>query len=270
MKIYIEDFLLQNTIINLCLLRLVQITTKNKTTFFKMLIASIVGAGFSVISASCLTNSVIINLLKIACACVMIKICFKSNFKNFVANFLLLFGFTLALCGFVLATQSNAQFTSFGIATTNINLWLVMLMSLIFSYIFEKIAKHIKLKINLNNLVYKVKLTNEKQTLSINAFLDTGNMLTIDGKPVMILDLSSYLKLTNKTYIDYVLNPPNSPNLSLNTVAGAANLKLVTLSKMQISLNGKIKEISSPIVAINSSNKFNSTNYQALISPAFF
>ena len=95
-------------------------------------------------------------------------------------------------------------------------------------------------------------------------------MLTIDGKPVMILDLSSYLKLTNKTYIDYVLNPPNSPNLNLNTVAGATNLKLVTLSKMQISLNGKTKEILSPIVAINSSNKFNSTNYQALISPAFF
>lgn len=270
MNIYIEDFLLQNTIINLCLLRLVQITTKNKTTFFKMMIASIVGAGFSVIAASCLTSFVITNLLKIACACVMIKICFKSNFKNFVANFLLLFGFTLALCGFVLATQSNVQFTSFGIATTNINLWLVILMSLIFSYLFEKIVKHIKLKMNLNNLVYKVKLTNEKQTLSINAFLDTGNMLTIDGKPVMILDLSSYLKLTNKTYIDYVLSPPNSPNLSLNTVAGTTNLKLVTLSKMQITLNGKTKEILSPIVAINTTNKFNSTNYQALISPAFF
>lgn len=270
MEIYIEDFLIQNIVINLCLLRLVQITTKSKTSFFRLLLASILGAGFGVISASVLSQAIIINVLKIVCALVMIKLSFKTNFKCFVANFLLLFGYTLALGGFVLATQTNASFTSFGIVTTNINLWFAMLTCLIFSYIFEHIAKHIKLKINLNNLVYKVKLTNKNNSLTINAFLDTGNMLTIDGKPVMILDLSSYLALTNKSYIDYVLNPPVSPNLSLNTVAGNTNLKLVTLSKMQIVCGNKTKEILSPIVAINQVNKFQSTNYQALISPAFF
>ncbi len=269
MEIYIEDFLIQNTIINLCLLRLVQITTKTKSNTFKLMLASVVGAAFSSIAASALTNSIAINLLKLVCAIFMIKICFKGCFKQFITHFALLFAYTFALCGAVILVCQNAKFVHFGIATNNINLWFVMLGCLVFSYLFEFVAKHIKLKMQLNNLVYEVKLTNKNNSLKINAYLDTGNMLNIEGKPVLILDLTSYLTLTKQTYLDYVLKPPNTADLQLQTVAGSASLKLDVLDNVEIYINGQKKIFKNQIVAINNVDKFSSTNYQALLSPEF-
>lgn len=269
MEIYIEDFILQNTLINFCLLRLVQITTKSKTKFFLLLLSSLIGAGFSVLSASVLTNHIIINLLKFVCAMLMIKLCFKTKFKQFIINFILLFAYTFAICGLVTSLSSNSYLTAVGIVVANkINLWLIMLFCLIFSYIFEMVAKHIKLSMQLNNLIYQIKLISNNNTIKINAFLDTGNMLNIDGQPVLVLDLSSYLSLTKQTYIDFLLKQSDK-NLNLQTVAGSSNLKLAQIDDMQIKINGKIKNFKNQLVAINTSDKFINTNYQALISPAF-
>lgn len=271
MEIYIEDFIIQNTLINWCLLRLTQITTKSKTDCFKLLLASIIGSGFSVLAASVFTNLVIINALKFVCAVAMLCLAFRQNFKQFVTNFILLFDYTFALCGLVSSLSTNIYTTNMGLLCVNkLNLWGILGLALVSSYIFEMVARHIKLKIKLNNLVYSITLKSSTKAIKINAFLDTGNMLTINGQPVLILDLTSYLKLTNLSYVQFVLKPPQCQNLALETVAGACQLKLFTLDKLSIDMHGTTKVISNPIVAVNNGDKFKATNYQALLSPAFF
>lgn len=270
MTIYIEDFILQNTIINLCLLRLVQLTTKTQTNLFKLTIASLIGAGFSVLTASAVNNITLLNLIKIFCAVLMLKIAFKSKFKQFVFNFALLFAYTYALCGIITSLSNNCYLTNVGfVVSYKINLWWVMFLCLMSTYLFEFVAKHIKLKMQINNLVYKITLFSQNNRLNINAYLDTGNMLNVNGQPVLILDITSYLKLTKQNYIDFYLKQAPTQNLKLSTVAGYSNLKLVTLDNMEIKINGKIKKYQKPLVAINSTDKFSKTNYQALISPAF-
>lgn len=269
MEMYIEDFLIQNILINWCMLRLVEITTKSKTNCFKLILSSIVGAGFSVITASVLTSVVAINILKILCATIMIMTAFKTKFKQFAFNFILLFAYTFALCGLITHLCGQYVLTSSGlIFASKINLWLVLIACLLLTYVFEFVARHIRLKIQLNNLIYCVTLKNKNKSLTINAYLDTGNMLNLNGQPVLILDLSSYLKLTEQTYINFLLND-NSNNLGLQTVAGASNLKIITIDKMKIKINGQTKEFVNQPVAINLQDKFSATNYQALLSPAF-
>ena len=119
MTIYIETFLLQNTLINLCLLKLVNTTTKYHTTLFKLTMTSLIGAVFSVISAMFLTNNHLLNLLKIICAIVMLKSAFKLNKKQLFISFVLLFVFTYSLGGAIISLSSASYLTSFGVVISS-------------------------------------------------------------------------------------------------------------------------------------------------------
>lgn len=269
MEIYIEDFILQNSLINMCLLRLTQLTTKNQTSLFKITFASIVGTGFSVLCAGFVSNAVIINLLKIICAFVMLKICFKINFKQVLGSLLILFAYTLALCGLVNLLCGGGNLSTGGIMfANNIHLWQVLAICLVGSYLLGFVASQIKLKLNLSNLIYSIKLKQNGNCLTLHAFLDTGNMLNLNGQPVLVLDLDSFLRLTKQTYIDYLLKQSNQNSLDLQTVSGCNKLNLFQIDELQIKINHKTKTFNLAMVAV-SNQKFSSGNYQALLSPAF-
>lgn len=266
MTIYIEYFLLQNIVINFCLIRLVYLTTKNKTNNFRLLFASILGACFSVVSAIFISNTLLINCLKFISAIVIITTSFKSSLKGLILNVILLFLYTHALGGIIISLSSNTHVTSFGIVTSSkLNLWLIMFLVIVFTYIFELATKNISFKIKTNNLIYKTTLSLNKKNLTINAFLDTGNMLNYNDKPVLIIDLESYLKLANISIVDYLNNKTNY--ISTGTVTGNSKLKLFTIDKVTIFKDKQKLIIEQPYIAIQQNALFKKTNYQGLLSP---
>ena len=91
-------------------------------------------------------------------------------------------------------------------------------------------------------------------------------MLNVNGKPVIIIDLKSYLKLTNTNLINFYLN--KNECLSTTTVTGSNSLKLFTIDKAILKQNNKQIELNNQYIAVNT-QKFNE-NYQALISPYLF
>lgn len=268
MEIYIEIFLIQNILINFCLLKLVYLTTKSKTTFFKLLISSLIGTIPSVIVVICFNNSLLLNLIKVLTAALMLLTAFKQSKKQFMFNFILLFLFTYAFGGIVTSISSQTYHTTFGIVTTSkYSLEVVCLLFIIFTYIFEQICKHIKLKITTNNLIFNIKLTQSNHSININAYLDTGNFLNHNGNPVLLLDVNAFLKLTNTNLIDFLTN--KAETISTTTVNGQSNLKIFQIDKLEIKNGKTTTELKNILVAINSINCFKNTNYQALLSPLF-
>lgn len=71
MEIYIEIFIFQNILINMCLLKLVYLTTKSITCFFKLLLASLIGTIPSIICQTLISNVWLLNLTKISTALIM-------------------------------------------------------------------------------------------------------------------------------------------------------------------------------------------------------
>jgi len=266
MTIYIEIFLLQNIIINFCLLRLVYITLKSKTSFFRLILGTILGALFSVISAMFLTNQTIMNILKFVCALLMLLIAFKQSKKQFIISIILLFLYTYALGGAMTAISSQQHYTTFGVITySKINLNIVCLGIIILTYIFELVAKNMKLRFKSNSFIYKATLKYKDKSLSINAYMDTGNLLNIDGNPVIIVDLEVYLTLTNTTIIDFYLR--KNPEITTSTITGHNNLKLFIIDELQIKTDKKFITINNQYIAVNTCANFKDTNYQALLSP---
>ncbi len=264
MTIYIETFLIQNFLINLCLLKLVSITTKSKGKFFRLCLSSLFGCIVSLVIAYFLTNNIILNIAKILCAIVMIKIAFSVKLKNFIFNFILLFLYTYAFGGAIMSLTSCVYFTNAGIVmSSNVSLEIICLIILVITYLFELVAKHLKYKFKTNNFIYEVTLYLNQNHITINAYLDTGNLLTYNGLPVVILDLKTYLKLTKNNLIKFYLTP--SKTIKTNTVNGSENLKLIKLDKMIIHNGKNKKSIKEQYVAVTPN--FKADNYSALLSP---
>ncbi len=267
MTVYIEMFVIQNILINFCLLRLVELTTKCRTTFFRLILSSILGSAFSVIVSIFITNNLLINILKFICAIIMLIACFKQTKKQFLFNFILLFLYTYALGGAIVGLSSSVYNTSFGvIISSKISIEWVTLLAIAITYIFELIVKHLSIKLKTKNFIYSLTLINNKHKVSINAYLDTGNLLSLDGNPVIIVDLNVYLKLSGQNVINFYLSKGKSINL--NTIAGENNLKIYSIDKVIIKQGRMKKEISNQLIAVNSLNTFKDTNYQALLTPA--
>ncbi len=265
MTIYIENFIIQNVLINLCLLRLVKITIKSNSTIFRLCTSSILGAGFSVLSVIYLSNNLILNIIKFSCAILMLLIAFKQTKKQFIFSFILLFLYTYALGGAIINLTGTNYYTSFGIiCSSNISLELITIIAIIITYLYELIAKQIKFRLQTNNLIYPISLYFKNKKLNINGYLDTGNFLNYNGEPVIIVNIDTYLKLANKNLIDFYLSKDNE--ISTNTVNGNKNLKLFKIDKIEIKFKKEKKIYLNHYIAV-SSNKFNATNYQALLSP---
>jgi len=265
MTIYIEVFLLQNILINFCLLKLVHSSTKYHATFINLILSSLIGSAFSVGAAIIITNNLLLNIIKFICAVTMLKIAFKTTGKQFILCLILLFTYTYALGGAIINLSSSSYVTSFGIITNSkINLTLICAIIICLTYLIDIALKHQKNRLKTNNYIYEVELELNKNKIKINAYLDSGNLLQVNQKPVIILDLNTFLQLSKINLLDFYLNTNNT--IATNTVSGCQHLKLFKIDKITIFNKQKI-EIENQLIAINTNNAFKNTNYQALISP---
>lgn len=268
MTIYIELFLIENILINFCLLKLIYLTTKTKTTFFRLILSSTIGSIFSIFSIMLFNNIILLNITKFITATLMLLVSFKQSRKQFISNLILLFLYTYTFGGLITSLTSSTEFTPFGfIMKSSFSLELICLFIIVSTYIFELVLKHIKLKIKTNELIYNLTLTQKTNSININAYLDTGNFLQIDGQPVLVLDLDAYLKLTKTNLINFYTS--NLNEISTQTVTGNKNIKTFTIDKIEIKNKTQKIILNNQIVAINTNNCFKNTNYQALLSPLF-
>ena len=198
----------------------------------------------------------------------MISLAFKQSLKQLIFNFILLFIYTYAFGGIIISLSSTTYQTSFGVITSSkFSLEMICLTILILTYIFELVIKHLKLKIKTNNLIFNITLTQDNKSIKINGYLDTGNFLNINGQPVLVIDINTYLKLTNSNLITFLTS--NLIETSTQTINGKKNIKISTIDKVEIKNKNKKIIYKNQLVAINTTNCFKNTNYQALISPLF-
>lgn len=268
MTIYIESFLIQNILINFCLIKLVSSTLRPNTTFFKMLLASTMGAIFSVLSAIFIYNNTLLNITKLICSLTIIVIAFKQSKKQFIFSFILLYLYTYALGGAITSLSSNVYLTNFGaIMTSKFSLETITISIIIFTYLFELIANHLKFKFKSNGLYYNLTLTLNNNSIKLNAFLDTGNHLNYNGNPIIIVDLNSYLKLAKINIVEFYLQ--KTEELSTQTINGNNNLKLFKIDEIEIKNEKNLINLNNQFIAVNTSNCFKNSNFKALLSPLF-
>lgn len=268
MKIYIEQLIFTNLIIDFCIILMISKLLQNKTGFFRVFLSSFLGSVITLIYPLC-PNNLIVNILKISTALVMLQI-IQIKPKQLPLSVLLMLALSYVIGGCVLSnfgTQSAG-----GYMLNPSSLLPVYAITILATFVCLRLIRWVKSKVISSAQVYSTTLTYRGNSVSIKSFIDSGNSLTdLDNSPVSLINFDTFSKLTTTTLEEYLNNDfskLNSPHfITANTIAGRK--KILVFNIDTLILNGK-KPVEYHNIKIGVATNFdNSKEYKAILNSYF-
>lgn len=174
MKVYLDIVFLLNFIFDFVSILGTSIILKRNTNIIRIILGSILGE-LTCISLFIRFNTIGLIIFKIVISILIIYIVFNfNNIRYFTTNLYYFYLIELILGGFLYVINNH-------------NIFIKILLGLIFIYFFIKNIK--KLKLN-HNKYLSIKLDINNNTYKLNAFLDTGNKLKDPyfNSPIIIIN----------------------------------------------------------------------------------
>ncbi len=239
MTIYVEQSFLQNFIIDYLLLKLSLKIYNYKTKKINIILAAILGSVISLIAP--LIYSVYSILLKIILSilmCIIISPTFKI--KQVISVFLSFLLSTFMFGGISLMAQNSIS--QFNNKQLNLPYFYVLVLSILAFYLIVLISKKIYKRKTATKFEYTVTLFSESASLKAQAFLDSGNLLTDNNEPVILIDSLTFLKLyPNESLSEVLLKKINNLSMKNTHILKIKNINntyselvVFTLPKIQI------------------------------------
>lgn len=203
MKIYVDGLLFLNFFFDFLLLITTSIILKRYVPFFR----SILGAFFGSLSILVLffkIDSFLLFIIKIYLAFLMCIVTFGyKNIKTFIKTFATFYIVSIILGGFLYYFNLELSSKHVGLIFYNKkvspNIIFLCIISPIILYTYTKHLKMYKTKIL---STYKVNVLIGKETVELEGFLDTGNILKYKGKMVIITNIENRFK-EKKYYVPF-------------------------------------------------------------------
>ena len=234
MKVYLDLIFLTNVIFDFIILLSVSIILKRDIKIQKIIFGSLFGS-FTLLILFIKMNNIELFLYKVVISIFMILITF--NFKNiryFFKNLYYMYLVSIILGGFLTFINNSLSNYNEGLIFVNSNIKINVITSIILSIllIISYINNIKNLKTNYNKY-YKIDIYLDKNKISLNAFLDTGNKL-IDPylKRPIILVKENLFKLDK----NYILVP-------FNTITSNSLLRCIKVDKVYIENIGERKNL---------------------------
>ena len=211
MTIYLDLILLENFILNLIILYAVGIETKTKIKHLKIILASILGSLYAIVTyiiKNTFVNSII---MKIILSIIMIYISFDAkNYKELMKKTVFFYFTSFAFGGGALAViyMVNTRKISIqnGIILGNYTFFTIAI-GVILAFIITIISfKLIKNKISKKDLIRNITIKINNKYIKVKAMIDTGNLLKepITNIPVIVVEDSLFRNTIHKEILDNI------------------------------------------------------------------
>lgn len=264
MKVYIEQVLLTNFIIDFCIMLVVSMVIFSKPNYKHIALSSLFGSVTTLILPY-LPNAILINILKILTSIIMLQI-LHIHKKQLIKAGLLMLTLSYVIGGAILSnfgTQQNGVY-----CMSNISLTYVFGCTFIFTFVSYKLVKWIKNKLTANSHIHNLLLVYNNNKISIKGFIDSGNALQDNNNPVSIINFDTFSKLTNISLQQYLTNDFTTltrPHfISASTIAGSKKILVFTINELH--LNNKIYKNILMGVSLNFDN---TKEYKAILNSSF-
>lgn len=258
MKIYLDYVFFINFIFDFILLFTTKILLKRNVKIKRIILGSFIGT-FSIFILFVSMPSFIFFLSKMFFGLIMVIITFKfKDIKYTLNNFFYLMILSIILGGFLYFLNIEAGYEHVGLifykTGKTLDIFILLLLSILFFIIFTKKIKKYKNKIS----CYKtVKIFLNNKTYLLNGYIDTGNNLVDPyfNKPILIINKN--IDIFSKRFIFVPYNSLNNKGILKcfiidkvfiedigylkNVLIAKSNDKL-SLSGVDIILNNKIME----------------------------
>lgn len=289
MTIYIDIIFLENIIMNFIILLSTGLVLREKISYTRIFVASILGSIYVVVTYITNLKSLFGIFMKILLSIAMTYIAFnskkvKTHLKEILTFYLVSFAFGGAAIATIYFVKPQNILIKNGVyvgryATTTILLGAILgfiLVNIVFKIIKKKITK------SEMNCIMKVKLDEREETVKV--MLDTGNMLKdpITRKPVAIIDIEIAEKLLPEKLIKNmhkILGGEfNTEDEKINKYI--SKLKIVPFSSLgkehgliiafkpdivKIEYEEEIIEINNILIGISEKKLFKNSEYNGLI-----
>lgn len=195
MTIYIDVVLIENLIMNYIILFATGIILKNKIHHVRLILASLLGAIYSIIAYTSVLNIYSSVILKIILSVIIVYIaCNPQNIKQ-LWKYILIFYLTSFVFGgaafaLIYVVRPQDILMKNGLFLGTYPLKTIILGSIIAFIIIITAFKIVKTKITKNDMFCTIKIKLNEQEIETKAMIDTGNLLKepITNTPVIVVE----------------------------------------------------------------------------------
>lgn len=267
MKVYIEQTILINFIIDFCILTIIAKLLFVNTSKKRLILSALFGSVIVLIYPYCI-NQFLVNSLKILSALLMLQIMHSMNYKQLSISLLLMLGLSYTIGGTIIsniATTTNSGYTIKPHNTIS-----AIILTILSSVIIYNLIKYIKFKILSNSHIHEINLTHQQNSIIIKGLIDSGNSLNDNLTPVSLINFDTFTRLTNISINDYInrrfsslINPKF---ITAKSIGGVRQILVFTIDKLTIlNTNKSFSNIRLGVML----NFDNSKEYKAILNNCF-
>ena len=268
MKVYIEQLILTNFLIDFCILLMVSKLVCGQTNPKRIILSALFGSVASLILPFCL-YSILANLLKILTGIIMLQILHIKTKKQLALSYMLMLAISYIIGGAVLSNFGVSSGGGYTLKSTS--LIPVFAITIIFTFITCKLIAWLRSKIVTNSNIYDITLINNQSKISIKSFIDSGNGLYDNNQPVSLINFDTFSRLTNITLNQYLTNQFSNLNnahfIEANTIAGKR--KILVFSIDELHLTKSTTQIYKNVCLGVAMHFDNTKEYKAILNSSF-
>ena len=274
MEIYVEYVILDNFIIDFCIILAVLKTLGIKLVKWRVFLACLIGTAFALILPLITMPDIAAFFLKIALSLTLVFIYAKYNSKRkFVYSLILFYTYTFVMGGACIGILYlfDADFSVNSSINYNsvLPLGLIIFIILGYVYVILLIARFFKKKKDIVNFLYDAEIFYKGKNQRIKAYLDSGNRLYHKDLPVVVISLKTVLNLIDLEEFDSFLNfNKNFESIIFTDISGKQKKMPVLFSdKIDIFINGQPIGFFNVPLAVSFKGFKDIENYDALLHP---
>ena len=231
MEIYIEYALAENFLLDAMLLWLSLKAAKQKIIFWRIALASVLGAVFAVVFPLLDVGKAFAYILKFAVGILICLIAVKGKgIGRYALTALLFFGFSFALGGALLAVYSAFSIeygkNENGYLTESVPVGMVLGGSFVFCVLAVALIKALYRRRALRRFVYPCKVTLGERSVKADGFLDSGNRAKVNGTPVCFLSPDLAFDLLDDKCM--------TEEMTIVTMSGETTIKIFLADSLEI------------------------------------
>lgn len=238
MTVYIDIVFLENLCINCIILLATGLINKTKISILRILLSSLLGSVYAVLSYTSLLNIFSNVIMKITLSICMVYIAYNSRSIKQLLKQLIIFyltSFTFGGGAFALLYFVKPQniFIRNGVLTGTYPIK-IALLGVIIGFVIITIAfKNFKGKFSKRDMFCNLQLNFKERKININAMIDTGNLLKepITGKSVVVVEKEELYELLPKSILEESENIINGKS-EIENIEYAEKLKLIPFTSL--------------------------------------
>lgn len=262
--VYIEDVIFSSLIIDYLLITLTLCMTQSRIGFWQKVAGSVLALTCSILLSILDIHHVFLIFIKLLIGIAVSIICTERFFfKDILIFYIVFISFTFLMGGAVSAMQI--------LFSVSISPLVAMIFIFIISILIQRVIHRFYYSRTISQFSYYIKLRHGQRTLTIKAYLDSGNLAvdTLTSSPIVILDFDTFSKLLDISIVDYlsrsIKNKLNGRYIHINGVNSSTEIFVTKVDEIYIIKRGRPVKIEA-LVGLSLTSHFVG-NHHALLSP---